>query len=76
MRIVCWQTILTKSHSLFLSKNEKDVAKFGLNIFIHFSIYSYIQIYMLQYNDGIQKEVMRLPFEQNGAQFEIISGEN
>ena len=76
MKIVCWQTILTKSHSLFLSKNEKDVAKFGLNIFIHFSIYSYIQIYMLQYNDGILKEVMRLPFEQNGGQFEIISGEN
>ena len=33
----------------------------GLNIFIHISIYSNIQIYILQYNhDGIQKEVMRL----------------
>ena len=34
---------------------------FGLNIFIHISIYSNIQIYILQYNhDGIQKKVMRL----------------
>ena len=33
----------------------------GLNIFIHISIYSNIQIYILQYyHDGIQKEVMRL----------------
>ena len=33
----------------------------GLNIFIHISIYSNIQIYILQYNhDGIQKKVMRL----------------
>ena len=30
---------------------------FGLNIFIHISIYSNIQIYILQYNhDGIQKK--------------------
>ena len=36
-------------------------AYFGLNIFIHISIYSNIQIYILQYNhDGIQKKVMRL----------------
>ena len=53
----------------------------GLNIFIHISIYSNIQIYILQYHhDRIQKKVMRLirmfPFEHNGAQFEIISGEN
>ena len=27
MRIVCWQTILTKDHTLFLSKIRKDVAK-------------------------------------------------
>ena len=34
---------------------------FGLNIFIHISIYSNIQIYILQYHhNGIQKEVMRL----------------
>ena len=33
----------------------------GLNIFIHISIYSNIQIYILQYNHGgIQKKVMRL----------------
>ena len=37
------------------------VQEFGLNIFIHISIYSNIQIYILQYNhDGIQKKVMRL----------------
>ena len=27
MRIACWQTILMKYHSLFLSKIRKDVAK-------------------------------------------------
>ena len=27
MRNVCWQTILTKYHTLFFSKNKKDVAK-------------------------------------------------
>ena len=38
-----------------------DLPRFGLNIFIHISIYSNIQIYILQYNhDGIQKKVMRL----------------
>ena len=28
MRIVCWQTILMKYHTLFFSKIGKDVAKF------------------------------------------------
>ena len=28
MRIVCWQTILMKYHTLFFSKIRKDVAKF------------------------------------------------
>ena len=28
MRIVCWQTILLKYHSLFFSKIRKDVGKF------------------------------------------------
>ena len=28
MRIVCWQTLLMKYHTLFLSKIRKDVAKF------------------------------------------------
>ena len=28
MKIVCWQTISMKYHSLFLSKIRKDVAKF------------------------------------------------
>ena len=28
MRIVCWQTILMKKHTLFLFKTRKDVAKF------------------------------------------------
>ena len=28
MRILCWQTILMKYHSLFLLKTRKDVAKF------------------------------------------------
>ena len=28
MRIVCWQTILMNCHTLFFSKNRKDVAKF------------------------------------------------
>ena len=28
MRIVCWQTILMKYHSLFISKIRKEVAKF------------------------------------------------
>ena len=27
MRIVCWQTILMKYHTLFLSKTRKDIAK-------------------------------------------------
>ena len=27
MRIVCWQTILMKYHTLFFSKNRIDVAK-------------------------------------------------
>ena len=53
----------------------------GLNIFIHISIYSNIQIYILQYNhDGIQKKSCAytnlFPFEHNGAQLKIISGEN
>ena len=29
MRIVCWQTILMKYHSLLFSKIKKDVAKFA-----------------------------------------------
>ena len=38
-----------------------DAEEFDLNIFIHISIYSDKQKYILQYNhDGIQKEVMRL----------------
>ena len=38
-----------------------EAVPIGLNIFIHISIYSNIQIYILQYNhDGIQKKVMRL----------------
>ena len=55
---------------------------FGLNIFIHISIHSNIQKYILQYNhDGIQKKshatfTNLFPFDQNGAQFEVISGEN
>ena len=28
MRIVCWQTILMKYHTLFFSKIRKDVSKF------------------------------------------------
>ena len=28
MRIVCWQTILMKYHTLFLSKTRKGIAKF------------------------------------------------
>ena len=28
MKIVCWQTILMKYHTIFLSKTRKDVAKF------------------------------------------------
>ena len=58
------------------------VRRFGFNIFIHISIYSNIQIYILQYNfGGIQKKshmtyTNLFPFERNGAQFEIISGEN
>ena len=28
MRIVCWQTILMKNHTLFLSQIRKDVTKF------------------------------------------------
>ena len=39
----------------------KTYIHLGLSIFIHISIYSNIQIYILQYNhDGIQKKVMRL----------------
>ena len=30
MRIVCWQTILMKYHTLFLSKTGKGVAEFGV----------------------------------------------
>ena len=30
MRIVCWQTILMKYHTLFFSKIREDVAKFGV----------------------------------------------
>ena len=30
MRIVCWQTILMKHHTLFFSKIGKDVAKFAV----------------------------------------------
>ena len=33
MRIVCWQTILMKPHTLFFSKFGKDVSKFVI-IFI------------------------------------------
>ena len=29
MRIVCWQTILMKYHTLFFWKIGEDVAKFG-----------------------------------------------
>ena len=48
-------------------------ANFCLNIFIHISIYSNIQIYILQYNhDGIQKKSLAtytnlFPFEHKGA---------
>ena len=28
MRIVCWQTILMKYHTLFFSKIKKDLTKF------------------------------------------------
>ena len=41
--------------------SELTYSAFGLNIFIHISINSNIQIYILQYHhDGIQKKVMRL----------------
>ena len=41
--------------------NIAAIFRFGLNIFIHISIYSNIQIYILQYyHDGIQKKVLRL----------------
>ena len=40
----------------------------GLNIFIHISIYSNIQIYILQYNhDGIATYTNLFPYEHNGA---------
>ena len=61
--------------------STKYVSAFGLNIFIHFSIYSNIQIYILQNNHDVIQKVhatytILFPFEQDGAQFEIISGEN
>ena len=52
---------------------------FGFSILIHISIYSKIQIHILQYNhDRIQKKshvtsTNLFPFEQNGAQFETMS---
>ena len=47
--------MLQGEHSAILSTFIK--LPFGLNIFIHISIYSNIQIYILQYNhDGIQKK--------------------
>ena len=42
-------------------------------------LYSNIQIILciLQYNhDGIQKNLNLFPFEENGKQFGVISGEN
>ena len=45
-------------------------------------LHSYIQIYILQYNhDWIQKKSQTtyanlLPFEENGAQFQVISDED
>ena len=47
---------------VLLNKPMSDCQlRLGLNIFIHISIYSNIQIYILQYShDGIQKKVMRL----------------
>ena len=40
-----------------MSRWDMGLTKFGLNVFIHISIYSNIQIYILQYNhDGIQKK--------------------
>ena len=54
-QFACYVVILTIYFNTPLEKY------FGLNIFIHISIYSNIQIYILQYNhDGIQKKVMRL----------------
>ena len=48
-------------HTHLLSGEDVKTEHLGLNIFIHISIYSNIQIYILQYNhDGIQKKVMRL----------------
>ena len=42
---------------LGMSRWDMGLTKFGLNVFIHISIYSNIQIYILQYNhDGIQKK--------------------
>ena len=50
-----------------------SIQLFGPYLHLH----SNIQKYILQYNhDGIQKKVERRPFEKNGAQFGVISGEN
>ena len=52
-----------KSFYIFITKCKYISNKFNFcfNIFIHISIYSNIQIDILQYNhDGIQKKVMRL----------------
>ena len=53
-----YTVLLSNSIAVFFSLGCFKQAV-DLNIFIHISIYSYIQIYILQYNnhDGIQKKV-------------------
>ena len=73
---------LERTLSTILKKNRDQTQNhpnaFGLNIFIHCSIYSNRQIYILQYNHEKSHATYTnlFPFEHNGAQFEIISGEN
>ena len=58
---IIWKVAVNVSCFTVSSSDDVEISLVGLNIFIHISIYSNIQIYILQYHhDGIQKEVMRL----------------
>ena len=85
MRIVCWQTILLKYHTLFLSKIRKDVAKFvaccsligalRVNYGIHLLCHLTMNLEASRANTVILHHTVNMQFEVNLLNLKIVLDE-